>query len=501
MALTSASAAAAQADVKTQLLAFGFDGPTAVRPLPGHPDTYVVSEQGGLLRLVQDGLLLPTPYLDLSAETSVSALTGMSNIIFHPDYETNGYIYAVYSITNDTVVLRRFERSAADPLQADPATQVDIVGPISVPAGFHSGSGMAWASEGTLWVTIGDQRDVPGVQCEAQLGTSLLGKLLRINDDGSIPANNPFVGDPTVLDEVVAWGLRQPWRIDLDPATEDMYIVDVGESNWEEINLRPAGSPGGENYGWRVLEGPDCTGGGQCAGISCPPAGYVAPLLQYHHGPGAVCITGGIISRDPKLPSLNGHFVYSDFLGTLNTLRWDGAVVAETLDLTSEVAPGAGLRLDSLVEVARDIDGSLLLVDHAFGVPGAGEIYRLVPDVPTFSEVTAGLPGDATPTLDAHGTLGGKTWLVFDAELGPSAPTCFWVASTGLLNAPFKGGILGPTPDLILPVAVNAGSSHVEVMWPAGVPSGAEIFIQAWIADGGAPKGFAASPTLRGTTP
>lgn len=493
--------ASAQPQFKTQLVAAGFDKPSAARPLPGHPGVIAVAEQGGLIRLVQGGEVLPVPYLDLSAETAVLALGGLNNIIFHPDYETNGFIYVHYVIASDTVVLRRFERSAGDPFQADPATAFDIAGPLTFTNGFHSGGGMAWDPDGTLWLGIGDQRDLPGSQCEAQLGTSMLGKLLRLEDDGSIPADNPFVGDPTVLDEVVSVGLRQPWRLDLDPLTQDMYIADVGESDWEEVNLRPAGSLGGENYGWRVLEGPDCTGAAQCAGLSCPPAGYVAPIAQYPHAPNAVCVVGGAVYRGSALPGLDGHYVYGDFLGRLWSLRWDGLAVVETHDLESTSAPGAGLSIDTIVEIARDADGELLVVDYGFGLPGGGELYRLVPPGTAFTAVTAALPGTTTPTLEAHGTLEGESWVVFDAVFGSAAPTCFWVASTTFLGAPFKGGILGPDAEIILPSPVTAGSSHVELLWPAGVPPGSRVFVQAWIDDAAAPKGFAATPTLQGTAP
>lgn len=465
------------------------------------PQTYVVAEQSGLIKVVQAGVVSPTPYLDLVSETYSAGLAGFFGFVFHPDYETNGWVYVCFAGPGASVIIRRYTRSTTDPLTADPLSALDMLAPVSPPGGVHGGGGLSFGPDGMLYIAIGDKRAPTGVECEAQLGSSLMGKILRLESDGSIPIDNPFVGDPGFRDEIFAYGLRQPFRMTFDQVTGDLYICDVGEDDWEEVNLISVTSSGGENFGWRVMEGNDCTGSAQCAGISCPPSGYVAPILSYPHLGNQNCVIGGTAYWGTGLPGLDGQFIYADWRGPLRSLRWDGAAVVETHDLTDMLAPGAGLTILSIHDVAAGHPGEVLFVSGGLGIPGKGEIYAIVPAGDAVVEVGPGLAGSVTPTLDVHAILEPASWFVGNAVMGATAASCFWVLGLTEVALPFKGGVLGPSPDIVLPLPMSTGVSHVKVLWPSGIPSGASFFLQVWAADAAGPKGFAATPSLRGTTP
>ncbi len=281
-----------------------------------------VVEQAGRIRIVEaDGILLSTPFLDITNQVeSGGNEQGLLGLAFHPDYATNGYFYLNYTKKpgGDTRI-SRFAVNSSDPNQADPNSEVVL---LTVVQDFknHNGGDLNFGPDGYLYIGLGDGGSGGDPNNRAQDPAVLLGKMLRldVNTETSylIPPDNPFAGDPGARDEIWAMGLRNPWRFSFDRLTGDLYIADVGQNAWEEIDFQAAGLPGGENYGWRCYEGDvsfNLTG--------CSPAeNYTVPVHIYGRGQGC-SITGGYVYRGRKYPVLEGHYLFADYCtGTLWSL-------------------------------------------------------------------------------------------------------------------------------------------------------------------------------------
>ncbi len=501
--LATTSAAQSETPLTAQLVVSGLDGPVHAEVPPGDIHRLFIVEHVGRIRVLQGGALLPTPFLDLTSEVYSDGLMGMLGFAFHPDYVSNGLFYVSYAVDPFSAVLVRYSVSATDPDLADPASATVLVGPVSVFGGLHQGGAIVFDDENKLYFAIGSQREVAEVECGAQSGQSLVGKLLRLNDDGTIPADNPFVGDPTVRDEIWALGLRQPYRMFYDLPADELYIADVGNLDREEINIEPSGSAGGANYGWRVMEGSLCTGAAVCAGEACPDPGLTPPAYEYAH-PDGCCVAGGVVYRGAAIPSLQDAFLFSDLCGNqFQFLRQTGGTVTEVGPLGITLPPDSEIPLIQVVAFAHDAQGEVLLVDHAAAVPGFGSVYRLVP-TPAFQSVGAGLSGTpGVPVLTGNGTLQSGTNMslsLFNA-LPDAAATL--VVGLSELSLPFHGGTLVPNPTVLIGglVVGGGGSLVLPASWPVGVPPGVQLYAQAWIEDAAAVKGLAASNGVLMTTP
>jgi glucose/arabinose dehydrogenase len=269
---------------------------------------------------------------------------GLLGLAFHPDYATNGFFYVDYTnVAGDTVVAR-YEVSATDPNVADPDSAQTVLTQ-DQPAANHNGGQLAFGPDGYLYIALGDGGGGGDPQGNGQNLETWLGKLLRVdvNDDDfpddtnrnyAVPPNNPFVGIAGGLDEIWAYGLRNPWRCTFDRGTGALFIADVGESAWEEINFQPAASRGGENYGWNVLEGMHCFN-------DVPPGicnaflngGSTLPILEYDHSLGC-SVTGGYRYRGQLYPQLDGIYFYGDLCSGRvwgATRQGDGTWVTEEL--------------------------------------------------------------------------------------------------------------------------------------------------------------------------
>jgi hypothetical protein len=293
------------------------------RPLfataPAGDNRLFVVEQGGRIRIVAGGTVQATDFLDLSA------------LVFHPEYATNGRFYVSYTNTAGDSRVAEY-RVSADPDVADPATARAIIG-VDQPATNHNGGMITFDAAGNLLFGLGDGGGSGDPNDRAQDPTDLHGSILRIGVDGddfpsdparnyTIPAGNPFAGTSAGADEVWAYGLRNPWRFSLDAETDQLYIGDVGQARWEEVDVAPAAA-GGLDYGWNTLEGTHCYE----PSTGCSSAGTVLPVLEYGHGDGC-SITGGYVSRDDALPDLAGHYFYADYCtGVLHSFAYvDGTV-------------------------------------------------------------------------------------------------------------------------------------------------------------------------------
>ncbi len=220
-----------------------------------------IVERLGRIRIYKNNAVLSTPFLDItSIVNTTGGEQGLLALAFHPNYTINGLFYTIHIALDNSIVLSSFTRSSTDPDQADASTMLTLQ---TIPKSRtnHNGGTLAFGPDGYLYWSIGDGGGGGDPDDNGQDATTLLGKILRLDVDSAspyaIPASNPFYGnpDPSIRQEIWALGLRNPWRMSFDMLTNDLYIGDVGQNEWEEIDFQPASSAGGENYGWRCYEG------------------------------------------------------------------------------------------------------------------------------------------------------------------------------------------------------------------------------------------------------
>jgi len=245
----------------------GFDRPVDIANAgDGSNRLFIVEAEGYIYIIDSTGTMLETPFLDISDKTNAQGERGLLGLAFHPDYETNGYFFINYTNLDSDTRIARYKVSDTDPDEADPTSEV-IMFAINQPYTNHNGGCLQFGpNDGYLYISSGDGGNSGDPQCRAQDSLDLLGKILRVDVDQNvntppyygIPADNPFVGNPNGADEIWAVGLRNPWKISFDRANGNLWIADVGQDVQEEVNLQLANSPGGENYGWKVMEGENC---------------------------------------------------------------------------------------------------------------------------------------------------------------------------------------------------------------------------------------------------
>lgn len=384
----STAATAGGANITAIRVVEGLQRPVWVTAPPGDFHRVFVLEQPGRIRIVRDGALLETPFLDIDpivlGGVSLFDERGLLGLAFHPEYAENGLFYVYYSALNNNTVLARYQVSA-DADVADPNSAL-IMMTFVQPPGFpnHKCGWLAFGPDGFLYIGAGDggSANDPGGRAQ-DITNQWLGKLLRIDVNGddfpedasrnyAVPTGNPFVG-LVGDDEIWAYGLRNPWRNSFDPETGELFIADVGQDVQEEINIQPAFSPGGQNYGWRCMEGNLCTG---LSGCTCNAPNLTLPIHTYNHVDGRCSITGGEVYRGCALPDLHGAYFFADYCsGEFWTLTRDGANVAVT-DRTAELTPAGGLAITAPSSFGRDAYGELYICDR-----NDGEVYRIVPAV------------------------------------------------------------------------------------------------------------------------
>lgn len=347
-----------------ETVASGLAAPLLLTAPAGDPRLFIV-EQPGRIRVVKGGALLPTPFLDLTDRVESGGERGLLGLAFHPRYGENGFLYVNYTDRQGATQVVRFRVRPDDPDRADPTSARTI---LSIPQPFsnHNGGHLAFAPDGMLWIGTGDGGSGGDPQNQSQNPSTLLGAMLRIDVDGgdpyAIPAGNPFAGGGG-RPEIWATGLRNPWRWAFDPPSGNVYIADVGQNRWEEVNVAPL-TQAGVNYGWRLMEGPDCYN----PASGCNRTGLHLPVLSYGRADGC-SITGGFVYRGDALPALRGHYLYGDYCqGWVRSFRY-------------QAGPGGGGQGSGGGQAAdprewfRDL-GRIL----SFGEDGAGELYVLTQD-------------------------------------------------------------------------------------------------------------------------
>lgn len=323
-----------------------------------------IVEQRGRILIYQDGALLPRPFLDIQSLVSCCGERGLLSVAFHPRYEENGFFYVNYTDTLGNTVVARYTVSD-DPDVARTTGAVRLLY-IDQPYPNHNGGLLKFGPDGYLYVATGDGGSGGDPQNNGQNPRALLGKILRLDVDGQapyeIPPTNPFVSQPDRRAEIWAWGLRNPWRFSFDRETGDLYIGDVGQGQWEEINFQPADSPGGENYGWRIMEGFHC----HIPPTNCNQTGLTLPIHEYSHM-GGFCggsVTGGYVYRGGQMPELVGTYIFGDYcFGTIWGLKQTGPGVWEHTELLQTNLP--------ISSFGEDEAGEIYVVDLR------GAIYRI----------------------------------------------------------------------------------------------------------------------------
>lgn len=356
-----------------QPIADDFDSPVFVTHAGDGSGRLFVGEQGGMIWVIPpDGALLTEPFLDMRLLTSPDVMRGtysergLLSMAFDPDHATNGIFYLSYTDRLGDSVIARMQVSEGNPDRADHDSAV-IVLTQTQPYYDHNGGQIAFGPDGYLYIGIGDGGSIDDPQRTAQNPLSLLGKVLRIDVRGqatyAIPPGNPFVGDAAYLPEIWAMGFRNPWRFSFDRATGDLYIGDVGQWTWEEVNMQPAGGAGGLNYGWNVFEG-------DLLRAAEVPPGFVAeaPVLAYDHTVGCA-ISGGYVYRGAALPALDGYYLYGDYCSGQVWAGWRDAAGA----WHSAVLADTDYNITSFGE---DEAGELYLADYK------GVIARLIATTP-----------------------------------------------------------------------------------------------------------------------
>ncbi len=331
-------------------------------------DRLFVLEQVGRIRIVENGQVLAQPFLDITDRVgSSSSEQGLLGLAFHPDYATlgaanEGVFFVNYTDKNGNTRIARYSVSGDDPNTADPTSEV-IYLTQEQPYPNHNGGSLAFGPDGYLYAGLGDGGSANDPLQSGQDLSTLLGKVLRLDVNAAeeaftIPDDNPFVGVAEARPEIWAYGLRNPWRFSFDRATGDFYIADVGQNTWEEVNMQPAPSAGGENYGWNIMEGSHCF-----RADSCDQNGLVLPIFDYDHSQGC-SVTGGYVYRGQLYPALTGNYFVSDYCtGTI----W--RVFAEGDGWISDVVLDTDLVISSFGE---DADGELYVLDYR-----NGGIFRL----------------------------------------------------------------------------------------------------------------------------
>jgi glucose/arabinose dehydrogenase len=360
-------------------------------------DRIFIVEQNGKIKVFQNSASaqIQKTFLDIEDRVSAGGEMGLLGLAFHPDYETNGYFYVNYTTSNPMMTrISRFQVSVSNPDSADKNSELIIL-TFNQPYANHNGGWVGFGpNDGYLYIGVGDGGSAGDPQNNGQNITTLLGKILRIDIDNqapgleyAIPFDNPFVDSTgNVRKEIYAWGLRNPWRNSFDTVTGLFWSADVGQNQWEEIDIIESGN----NYGWRCYEGNHTYNSSNC---NFPE--YVSPIWEYSHSSGC-SITGGYVYRGQNVPELTGKYIYADYCNaTIWALEYNG--INPPVNQTLLTAPG------SVVSFGIDQDSELYVL-----TAGPDRIYRFTPTLvltaPTNLVASATGPNEVIVNWDDNNT-------------------------------------------------------------------------------------------------
>lgn len=386
----------------TKKVASGLSSPVAVTFAPGDNTRAFIVEQPGRIRIldltVDPHVLVGASFLDITGPVLSGGERGLLGLAFHPDYASNGFFYVNYTgdLGGGDTFVSRFHTPAGTPNDADEGSETLLLR-FDQPQSNHNGGWIGFGPDGYLYIGTGDG----GNFCDQGSGHSaggnslditnnLLGKMLRIDVDGAdafpadpnknyaIPPTNPFDGISGDL-EIWSYGLRNPWRNAFDSVTGELYIADVGQGAWEEINIQPTASAGGENYGWVCREGNHPSSDSACSAnvpANCGLMTFTDPVHEYSHGDGC-SVTGGEVYHGLAVPDLDGTYFFGDYCTTtIWSFVYTGGPIVLT-NRTTELEPPGADTISNIGAFGRDADGEVYICDHS-----DGEVYKIVPATP-----------------------------------------------------------------------------------------------------------------------
>ena len=362
----SATPIAGTPALTTTRVADGLVQPVDLQAPRGDRRLFIV-EQPGRIRVVRDGALLATPFLDITARVLAGGERGLLGLAFHPQYGTNGRFFVNYTDRSGDTHIAEFRVSNNENV-ADPGTERLILF-VEQPFANHNGGGLAFGPDGMLYIGLGDGGSGGDPFRNGQNFATPLGKMLRVDVTSTtapftVPPDNPFVGRAGAFPSIWALGLRNPWRFAFDSATGDLYIGDVGQNQVEEIDFQPA-RRGGDNYGWNTMEGTRCFS----PGSGCNRTGLALPILEYTHSEGC-SVTGGVVYRGCRMPGYAGTYFYGDYCSAfIRSFRVQNGQATDLRDWTSVLQRGIG----NVSSFGMDGEGEVYILDHQ------GEVYKIVP--------------------------------------------------------------------------------------------------------------------------
>jgi glucose/arabinose dehydrogenase len=471
------------------IVANGLNQPVFVTAAPGDTSRIFIVERLGSIKIHTRGQAPTTvkTFLDITSKIdSTGQEMGLLGMVFDPDYASTRNFWVNYTesvLGQRYTVVARYTTSLANPDIADPASESRVLR-FAQPEENHNGGMLVFGPDGFLYVFTGDgggAGDAHGTCGNGENRQVLLGKILRLDvrgvDPGStlpdcglpgatyrVPTTNPFRDGPGLgsCDEIWAYGLRNPWRPSFDALNGDLYVADVGETCWEEINWVPASSAGGENYGWRQMEGLQCFNPGQpfncnsvgvlCAGSpACNDPSIKLPVVNYQHtGAGECAVTGGYAYRGCRMPNYEGTYFYGDYCtGVVKTFRMSGGAATNPQTVTGQVDPS----------------GWLTSGFSSFGVDAQGELYAMslggtvLKLVPPFGALEV----SGTGAADALRLSKTGSWTWENLFLATEVPVSVYRVYRGSVNGAYSCVFKSTTP-----------------AWPAGGdpvnPAGGQLF-------------------------
>jgi hypothetical protein len=428
--------AAAQNTISLRLVVGGIDIPVAVTH--GNDSRLFITSQRGYIFIYDGTRILTTPFLDLHSTVSCCGERGLLSVAFHPHYAQNGFFFVYYTDATGDINIVRYKVSSS-PNVADSNSALILKTINHREFENHNGGQLAFGPDGYLYAGTGDGGSGGDPHGNAQNLQALLGKILRLDVDNGppwIPPLNPFVGRTDASPEIWAYGLRNPWRFSFDRETGDLLIGDVGQNLYEEVDFQPAMSTGGENYGWRVMEGFHCYNA-----MTCNQTGLVLPILEYGHTSGACSVTGGYRYRGARSARLRGQYIYADYC--------NGVISAATRN------PNGSWSTTPVYDAAFNIT--------AFGEDREGELYVInYSNGQLLQIVDPQAPAITTISPDAGRSNGGESITISGANLSNPSSVTFGGAA-GIITASSANSITVTTP-----VAPAVGAVDVVVTTPAG---------------------------------
>jgi glucose/arabinose dehydrogenase len=398
----------AQTSINFQQIASGLTRPVAITNAGDGSGRLFITLQGGQIVIYDGTQVLSTPFLDISSLVTCCGEQGLLSAAFHPNYQSNGFFYVYYTQPNGLLTIARYKVSA-NPNVADPTSALIILTIPHPNASNHNGGQLQFGPDGYLYMGTGDGGGGGDPDENGQNLNALLGKILRLDVNAAppyIPPSNPFVdGNPNTRDEIWAFGVRNPWRFSFDRQTGDIFIGDVGQGCYEEVDFQPASSNGGENYGWDVMEGRKCYDEPSGSNCNLPPTcvqpQFILPIIVYNHsGTNHCAVTGGYRYRGPLSPSLTGVYIYGDYC---SGIIW-GATDDGNGNWTSTQLADSGYSISTFGE---DENGEIYVADLS-----TGNVYRIATasGLPFTDDFEDGDASDWTPNNNG-------TWVVNTGNL------------------------------------------------------------------------------------